>query len=87
MTLRHPSSSVTEDQSSDATADRRSFLLKLAKTATYSAPLVRTLAAPTRVAAQGLSQKMMMVMTFGADSPAPFEAALRRAPWDTGDDG
>lgn len=64
--------------------DRRAFLLKLAKTATYSAPLVRTLAAPTHVAAQGLSAKMMMNMMMGMmgmDVPTPFESGSPRAPW------
>jgi len=41
--------------------DRREFLLKLAKGAVYTAPVVRSLAAPTQLAAQ-VSPKMMMGM-------------------------
>jgi len=43
--------------------DRREFLLKLAKGAVYSAPVVRSLAAPSHLAAQ-VSPKMGMMMMF-----------------------
>lgn len=71
-----------------ANDDRRAFLLKLAKTATYSAPLIRTMATPAHAAAQGLSQKMMMNMMMmnmmNMDPVSPFSARLPRAPWSGG---
>ncbi|MDH3222713.1 MAG: hypothetical protein OEO23_03285 [Gemmatimonadota bacterium] len=38
-------------------SDRRAFLKKLAKTSVYSAPVIRTLAAPDPAAGQALSKK------------------------------
>lgn len=44
--------------------DRREFLLKLAKGAVYTAPVVRSLAAPTHLAAQVSPKMMGMKMMF-----------------------
>ena len=43
--------------------DRRAFLLKLAKGAAYTAPVVRSLAAPRQLAAQVSPKMMGMMMT------------------------
>lgn len=43
-------------------SDRRTFLKKLAKTTAYSAPVVRTLAAPDPAMGQALSMKKGMGM-------------------------
>lgn len=70
-----------------AQADRREFLLKLARTGVYAAPVIRTLAAPSSVSGQApLSQKMMMMnmgMMMGGDAFTPFatDRALPAAPW------
>ncbi len=93
---------MTDGSALGADDDRRTFLLKLAKTAVYSAPVIRTLAAPTHSAAQGLSPKMMMMnmmmmgmmgmmmgmmmMGMGMDVVTPFRTRLPRAPWRPGDE-
>lgn len=46
-------------------SDRRAFLKKLAKTTAYSAPVVRTLAAPDPALGQALSMKQGMGMGMG----------------------
>ncbi len=92
MVPLHRFSNMASDLPDDAAADRRDFLIKLARTAAYSAPIIRTLATPSHLAAQGLSQKMMNMMNMmmmnmgGADSPSPFAPAQPRAPWDPGVD-
>ena len=95
MVPLHRSNRMAAEPPGDAAADRRDFLVKLAKTAAYSAPIIRTLATPTHLAAQGLSQKMMNMMNMmnmmmnmgGLDSPSPFAPAQPRAPWEPGVDG
>ena len=71
----------------DATSDRRAFLLRLARTAAYSAPVIHTLAAPRTVQGQGLSGKMTMIMAMGIpEVVTPFTPSLPSAPWGQGTD-
>ena len=74
--------------SDGSSSDRRAFLLRLARTAAYSAPVIQTLAAPRSVQAQGISGKGMTGM--GGSVPEviqPFRpSSLPSAPWGQGTD-
>jgi hypothetical protein len=72
-------------------SDRRTFLLRLARTATYSAPVIHTLAAPRSAGGQGFAGKGKMRGTSMGKSPlrgtTPFAPRLPRPAWDPGVDG
>ncbi len=69
--------------------DRRSFLLRLSRTAVYSSPIVHTLVAPRSVQGQGLSGKgkgMDMDVFTPVAPAAPVDRrlptrSLPSAPW------
>ncbi len=63
--------------------DRRAFLRKLAKGTVYAAPVIRSLAAPTSVAAQvspKMMMQMMMFMGFMFMMGNPFGGPVQLAP-------
>lgn len=63
-----------------STSDRREFLKQLAKTATYSVPVVYTVAAPRELLGQGKSSEHKGLHGHGPP-PAPPPGAAP-APWD-----
>ena len=62
---------------SDSDADRRRFLLRLAKSAIYTAPVIRTFGVPAELLGQGKSSQHKH-----AHPAPPPSATSAPAPWD-----